>query len=78
MIMQSSGYSGHPRWSTIPPVYLFMLAILVLAVLSMAALHASGGRELWTGLLIGGWICVWVGFLVWIARFRELGGGEMR
>ena len=67
-------WRGRSRLERVNPIWLFILAVVILAALSMAALYLSGSRELWIGLLAGGWIAVLLGFVVFLWRTEEARG----
>jgi len=67
-------WRGRSRLVRVNPIWLFVLAVVVLAALSMAVLYLSGFRELWIGLLVGGWIAVLLGFVVFLWRTEEARG----
>jgi len=61
------------RLARVSPMWLFMLAVVVLAALSMVGLAGSSiSREL-LGFLGGAWLCVLVGFAFWVWRRGEMG-----
>lgn len=70
--MPETACRGVGRLAHVNPVWLFMLAVVVLAILSMFGLARSDINEGLVGTLCGAWICVMVGFAFWIWRTKEL------
>lgn len=62
------------RLARVSPVWLFMLAVAILAAVSMFLLAGSGTNRGLVGFLGGAWLCVLVGFAFWVWRRGELRG----
>jgi len=66
------GYSSPQHFlARVDPIWLFMAVVAVLVLVNIFLLLKSGMSELLVGFLGGFWLCVLVGFAVYLWRKKE-------